>query len=88
MSRYIGLTDNVDSERDDGFIPIRAYFNEQYCRDISGKIHATYDIKAKEGQFTGCLAPFGYKKDPADQESSHHRRGYRADCSQAVRLRG
>lgn len=65
--RYIGLTDNVDSERDDGFIPIRAYFNEHYCRDISGKIHATYDIKAKEGQFTGCLAPFGYKKDPADK---------------------
>ena len=35
--RYIGLTDNVDSERDDGFIPIRAYFNEHYCRDLSGK---------------------------------------------------
>ena len=46
--RYIGLTDNVDSERDDGFIPIRAYFNEHYCRDISGKIHATYDITLRE----------------------------------------
>lgn len=65
--RYIGLTDNVDSERDDGFIPIRAYFNEHYCRDLSGKVHSVYAMKANEGQFTGCLAPFGYKKDPADK---------------------
>ncbi len=65
--RYIGLNDGVDSETGCDFVPIRAYFNEHYCKDLSGKVHSSYVVKAKEGQFTGCLAPFGYTKDPADK---------------------
>ena len=65
--RYIGLNDGADSERDNDFLPIRAYFNEHYCKDLSGKVHSSYLVKGKEGQFTGCLAPFGYRKDPADK---------------------
>ncbi len=65
--RYIGLNDGVDTEKGSDFVPIRAYFNEHYCKDLSGKVHSSYLVKAKEGQFTGCLAPFGYMKDPADK---------------------
>jgi len=60
--RYIGLNDGVDTERGNDFVPIRAYFNEHYCKDLSGKVHSSYMVKVKEGQFTGCLAPFGYKE--------------------------
>ena len=31
------------------------------------KVHSFYVTKAKSGKFTGCLAPFGYKKDPEDK---------------------
>lgn len=65
--RYIGLNDGVDTERGNDFVPIRAYFNEHYCKDLSGKVHSSYVVKAKDGQFTGCLAPFGYKKDPENK---------------------
>ena len=38
-----------------------------YSRDVSKKVHSSYLTKAKSGKFTGCLAPFGYKKDPLDK---------------------
>ena len=41
--------------------------NEMYSRDVSKKVHSSYLTKAKSGKFTGCLAPFGYKKDPLDK---------------------
>jgi len=65
--RYIGLNDGVDSERDNDFMPIRAYFNEHYCKDLSAKVHSSYVVKGKAEKFTGCLAPVGYMKDPNDR---------------------
>ena len=38
-----------------------------YSKDISKKVHSSYVLKAQKGQFTGCIAPFGYKKDPEDK---------------------
>ena len=38
-----------------------------YSKDISKKVHSSYLLKAQKGQFTGCLAPFGYQKDPEDK---------------------
>ncbi len=38
-----------------------------YSKDISKKVHSSYLLKAQKGQFTGCLAPFGYRKDPEDK---------------------
>ncbi len=35
-----------------------------YSKDISKKGHFSYVLKAQKGHFTGCIAPFGYKKDP------------------------
>ena len=31
------------------------------------KVHSSYLLKAQKGHFTGCLAPFGYQKDPEDK---------------------
>ncbi len=35
-------------------------------KDSSRKVHSSYMVKAKKGKFTGCLAPFGYKKSEED----------------------
>ncbi|MGO5444892.1 recombinase family protein, partial [Faecalimonas sp. LCP19S3_D12] len=64
--RFIAVNDNVDSASegmDNDFTPLRNLFNEMYSKDISKKVHSSYLLKAQKGQFTGCLAPFGYRKD-------------------------
>ena len=63
--RYIAMNDNVDTLRENNEIaPFKGILNEMYSRDISKKVHASYYLKATKGQFTGCVAPFGYRKDP------------------------
>ena len=65
--RYIALNDAVDTEKENEIAPFRNILNEMYSRDVSKKVHSSYLTKAKCGKFTGCLAPFGYKKDPLDK---------------------
>lgn len=65
--RYIGVTDGVDTGKDDDLIAFRSVFNEIYSKDIGKKVHSSYVIKAKKGKFTGCVAPFGYMKSPEDK---------------------
>lgn len=66
--RYIALGDNIDTMKDNNEIaPFKNILNEMYSRDISKKVHASYYLKATKGQFTGCVAPFGYRKDPDDK---------------------
>lgn len=63
--RYVALYDNVDSyDGDNEIAPFKNVLNEMYSRDISKKVHASYHLKAQKGEFTGCVAPFGYLKDP------------------------
>ena len=40
-----------------------------YARDVSKKTKAAKKAKARDGQFIGSKAPFGYKIDPNDR---HH----------------
>ena len=66
--RYIAMNDGIDTMRDNNDIaPFKNILNEMYSKDISKKVHSSYLLKAQKGQFTGCLAPFGYKKDPEDK---------------------
>ena len=65
--RYIALNDAVDTSVENEITPFRNILNEMYSRDVSKKVHSSYLSKAKSGQFTGCLAPFGYRKDPTDK---------------------
>ena len=63
--RYVAVNDGVDTLRENNEIaPFKNVLNEMYSKDISKKVHSSYLLKATKGQFTGCLAPFGYQKDP------------------------
>lgn len=65
--RYIAINDAVDTNTENDITPFKNILNEMYSRDVSKKVHSSYMTKAKSGKFTGCLAPFGYKKDPEDK---------------------
>lgn len=67
--RYIAVNDSVDTATDSAYdmTPFRAVMNQMYSADVSKKVHSAYVTKARSGQFTGCLAPFGYKKDALDK---------------------
>ena len=66
--RYIAMNDGIDTMRESNDIaPFKNILNEMYSKDISKKVHSSYLLKAQKGQFTGCLAPFGYRKDPEDK---------------------
>lgn len=69
--RFIAADDNYDSlvNGDDLLFPIKNVVNEMYARDVSKKTKAAKKAKARDGQFIGSKAPFGYKVDPADR---HH----------------
>ena len=64
--RYISLNDGMDSsnEATTTYMPMQAVMNQMYSADVSKKVHSAYVSKARSGQFTGCLAPFGYCKNP------------------------
>ena len=66
--RFIGLSDNVDSESPDFMdnSSLRGFFNEWYVRDISKKENAANDIMRKQGKYYRS-APYGYMKDPNDK---------------------
>lgn len=66
--RYIAMNDGIDTMKDNNDIaPFKNILNEMYSKDISKKVHSSYLLKAQKGQFTGCLAPFGYRKDPENK---------------------
>lgn len=69
--RFIAADDNYDSlvNSDDLLFPIKNVVNEMYTRDVSKKTKAAKKAKARDGQFIGSKAPFGYKIDPNDR---HH----------------
>ena len=70
--RYIAMNDGIDTMRDNNDIaPFKNILNEMYSKDISKKVHSSYLLKAQKGQFTGCLAPFGYRKDPDPEDKNH-----------------
>jgi len=64
--RFIAINDGVDSASgaSDDFTPFRNIINEWYCRDISKKIKASMQSRAKSGEHLTGNAPYGYKKDP------------------------
>ena len=69
--RYIALNDGYDTTRTEGneLTPFKNMMNEFYSRDVSKKVHSSYVLQAKKGKFIGCLAPFGYMKDPNDKNA-------------------
>ena len=66
--RFIAINDGVDSASgaSDDFTPFRNIINEWYCRDISKKIKASMQSRAKSGEHLTGTPPYGYKKDPGN----------------------
>lgn len=66
--RFIAINDGVDSASgaSDDFTPFRNIINEWYCRDISKKIKASMQSRAKSGEHLTGNPPYGYKKDESD----------------------
>ena len=65
--RYIAVNDGVDTYRENNdIIPFKNVLNEFYSRDVSKKVSSGYLVRAKQGKFTGTVAPIGYMKNPDD----------------------
>lgn len=68
--RFIAVTDDFDSDKDDGanglMISLKNMINEAYSMDIGKKIKAQQEQAIKDGQFVGARMPYGYKKSPDD----------------------
>ena len=63
--RFIALNDGIDTALGDNEImPFKSVINEYYARDISKKIRSAYKAQAQKGNYTGCIPPYGYMKNP------------------------
>ena len=70
--RVIAVNDNYDSfdtssDENQIVVPFKNLINDAYCRDISIKIRSHFDVKRRNGQYIGCFAAYGYRKDPEDK---------------------
>lgn len=63
--RYIAVNDDFDTNREgtDLTMPLKNIINEWYARDISAKIHASYQTMWKNGEYICGRPPYGYRKD-------------------------
>ncbi len=46
--------------------PFKAVINDMYAKDVSKKIKSVFNTKRANGQFIGAFPPYGYQKDPKD----------------------
>ena len=66
--RFIAVNDSIDSAvGENEIMGFKSIINEFYARDISKKIKSSKHTRALAGEFTGYLAPLGYRKDPDDK---------------------
>ena len=65
--RYIALNDGTDTMKDNDMAAMKNAMNEMYSKDISKKVHCSYQLHAAQGKYTGVVPPYGYKKDPNEK---------------------
>ena len=63
--RYIAVNDDFDTNREgtDLTMPLKNIINEWYARDLSNKMHASYQTMWKNGEYIYGRPPYGYRKD-------------------------
>lgn len=63
--RYIAVNDDFDTncEGTDLTMPLKNIINEWYARDLSNKMHASYQTMWKNGAYIYGRPPYGYRKD-------------------------
>jgi len=65
--RFISVNDGYDSlnpnNQDEGYVvPLKNLIHDVYARDISQKIKSGLAVMRSRGEFTGCIAAYGYLK--------------------------
>ena len=65
--RFISVSDGYDSlnpnNQDEGYVvPLKNLIHDVYARDISQKTKSGLAVKRSKGEFTGCIAAYGYLK--------------------------
>ena len=68
--RFIAIQENVDTFSNTGteLMPFSNIFNEWYAAQTSKKVRAVWAMKAANGKRTNFNVPYGYVRDPNDQE--------------------
>ncbi|MDO4810678.1 MAG: recombinase family protein [Eubacteriales bacterium] len=68
--RFIAIQENVDTEQNTGaeMMPFHNIFNEWYAAQTSKKIRAVNRMKAENGKRISSAVPYGYKKNPDDED--------------------
>lgn len=63
--RYIAVNDDFDTNREgtDLTMPLKNIINEWYARDLSNKMHASYQTMWRNGEYIYGRPPYGYRKD-------------------------
>ena len=63
--RYIAVNDDFDTNREgtDLAMPLKNIINEWYARDLSNKMHTSYQTMWKNGAYIYGRPPYGYRKD-------------------------
>ena len=66
--RFIAVNDNIDTAvGDNEIMGFKSIINEFYARDISKKVKSAKRARAQNGEFSGYMAPIGYRKSPDDK---------------------
>ena len=65
--RYIAINDGIDTINDNNDIaPFKNILNDMYAKDLSRKVKAAKRSRNQRGLYTAAQVPYGYKKDPLD----------------------
>jgi DNA invertase Pin-like site-specific DNA recombinase len=69
--RFVSIVDNADTDiaSNRKSRQINGLINEWYLEDVSNNVKNVLHHKARQGEFIGAFAPYGYMKDPEDK---HH----------------
>lgn len=70
--RFVSVNDNYDSSDRFGTtggmsVALKNLVYGMYSADLSKKIRSARDIRARNGEFIGQYAPYGYRKNPEDK---------------------
>ena len=68
--RYVAINDGIDTINDNNDIaPFKNILNDMYSKDLSRKVKAAKRSRNQKGLYTAAQVPYGYKKDP---ENNNH----------------
>ena len=67
--RFISVTDNIDTLKDDGgiIVPFKNIINERYAKESSIKLTQNFKTMQRAGLFCSSKPPYGYKRSEEDK---------------------